>query len=199
MGLVFKMYANEHKGRFPVIDDRKGNLAPEGEEIFPEYLSDVLVLKCPGNVEHTAKRGDTVPEMLRQINDQSYFYLGWVVTNEQEGLTLLDAYGSLDVDDREKDVQVARGKGTAGSTTIYRLREGIERFLITDINDPHSSATAQSTLPIMWERPGHHEPDGGNVLYMDGHVEFVRYPGKFPMTPKFMDRLIELSAKKDFE
>jgi prepilin-type processing-associated H-X9-DG protein len=25
-----------------------------------------------------------------------------------------------------------------------------------------------------------HIPGGGNVLYMDGHVEFIRFPGEFP-------------------
>ena len=27
-----------------------------------------------------------------------------------------------------------------------------------------------------------HVPGGSNVLYMDGHVEFIRYPGKFPVS-----------------
>ena len=27
-----------------------------------------------------------------------------------------------------------------------------------------------------------HIPGGGNILYMDGHVEFERYPGRFPLT-----------------
>ena len=27
-----------------------------------------------------------------------------------------------------------------------------------------------------------HIPGGGNVLYMDGHVEFVRYPGESPVS-----------------
>jgi prepilin-type processing-associated H-X9-DG protein len=27
-----------------------------------------------------------------------------------------------------------------------------------------------------------HVPGGSNVLYMDGHVEFVRYPGTYPVT-----------------
>jgi len=26
-----------------------------------------------------------------------------------------------------------------------------------------------------------HVPGGSNVLYMDGHVEFERYPGDFPV------------------
>ena len=26
-----------------------------------------------------------------------------------------------------------------------------------------------------------HTPSGSNVLYMDGHVEFIKYPGEFPI------------------
>jgi len=73
---------------------------------------------------------------------------------------------------------------------LYRLREGIERFLITDINNPAASAQSQSAVPIMWDhistltKDFAHVPGGGNVLYLDGHVEFLRYPAdRFPMTP----------------
>ncbi len=75
-----------------------------------------------------------------------------------------------------------------GSLTVYRLREGIERFLITDINNPAASARAQSEIWIMSDDVSsrveyfNHVPGGGNVLYMDGHVEFVRYPGKTPVS-----------------
>ncbi|HOV61977.1 MAG TPA: prepilin-type N-terminal cleavage/methylation domain-containing protein [Candidatus Hydrogenedentes bacterium] len=73
--------------------------------------------------------------------------------------------------------------GNGGGSTIYRLREGIERFLITDINNPAASNMAQSTLWIMLDAIGagasgiyfNHVPGGCNVLYMDGHVEFKRY------------------------
>ncbi len=85
----------------------------------------------------------------------------------------------------ENDISLLDGQ------TIYRLREGIERFMVTDINNPSSSALAQSELVAMWDvsvwdpRGGppsfNHVPGGGNILYMDGHVEFVRYPGEFPI------------------
>jgi prepilin-type processing-associated H-X9-DG protein len=70
------------------------------------------------------------------------------------------------------------------------LREGIERFMITDINNPAASATAQSGVPVMWDHTTaaatgtfdascfNHVPGGSNILYMDGHVEFVRYPAE---------------------
>ena len=84
--------------------------------------------------------------------------------------------------------------------TYYRLREGIERFFITDINNPAGSAKAQSSLVVMWDAWSvgftnysstgqgdngvarfNHVPGGSNVLYADGHVEFMRKDGGVPM------------------
>lgn len=74
------------------------------------------------------------------------------------------------------------GHGSIGSqAAAYRLREGIERFFITDINNPAASAQAQSEVMMMSDtiapHPEHlnHVPGGANVLYMDGHVEFARW------------------------
>ncbi len=76
------------------------------------------------------------------------------------------------------------GAGNGGSDTVYRLREGIERFLITDINSPAASARSQSETWIMSDMISefvaefNHIPGGCNVLYLDGHVDFIRYvPG----------------------
>jgi prepilin-type N-terminal cleavage/methylation domain-containing protein/prepilin-type processing-associated H-X9-DG protein len=88
-------------------------------------------------------------------------------------------------------------------TTYRKLREGIERFFITDINNPAAGARAQSELVVMfdawsntagsWNAAGwgnagdkpiaqfNHVPGGSNVLYMDGHVEWVGYQSKFPL------------------
>lgn len=88
-----------------------------------------------------------------------------------------------------KDVEV-------NGRTLRHLREGIERFLITDINNPAASAMAQSEVPIMWDHAAssgagaidvatfNHVPGGSNVLYMDGHVEFVKYPAE-PGSPQW--------------
>ena len=71
--------------------------------------------------------------------------------------------------------------GNADGDIIYRLREGIERFLITDINNPGASAKAQSDIFIVWDTVSteleqfSHVPGGANVLYLDGHAAFQRY------------------------
>jgi len=81
------------------------------------------------------------------------------------------------------------GEGNGGGNTVYRLREGVERFLITDINNPAASATAQSEVWVMLDQIGtggnvkyfNHVPGGCNLLYMDGHVAFMRYPSEQPL------------------
>jgi prepilin-type processing-associated H-X9-DG protein len=73
--------------------------------------------------------------------------------------------------------------GNGDTDSVYRLREGIERFLITDINNPGASARAQSDIFVLWDNTStiaaqfNHVPGGSNVLYLDGHVQFIRYPG----------------------
>ena len=93
------------------------------------------------------------------------------------------------------------GEGTMAEGTLFRIREGVERFFIADINNPARKATSQSDLPVMWDMSTayldtlenfNHVPGGGNVLYMDGHVEFIRYPGEFPLCTVYVWRYDEL-------
>ncbi len=91
--------------------------------------------------------------------------------------------------------------GSNGQRTLYALREGIQRFLVTDINSPAAQSVASSAVPAMWDAFAqsfgastsnrgfaqgattfNHLPGGANVLYMDGHVEFIRYPTRHPVS-----------------
>jgi len=82
-------------------------------------------------------------------------------------------------------------KTTGEEVSVYRLREGIERFFITDINNPAASAVAQSELPVSFDivdmdpSDFNHVPGGSNCLYMDGHVEWIKYPGEWPCCRAF--------------
>ncbi|GMV92595.1 MAG: hypothetical protein AMXMBFR82_23730 [Candidatus Hydrogenedentota bacterium] len=94
------------------------------------------------------------------------------------------ASGDGHVSDEDFTVSAANaGTQAGGGDVILRLREGIERFLITDINNPASGSHAQSDVPIMWDHltpqimGSCHVPAGMNVLYMDGHVRFEKYLG----------------------
>ena len=77
--------------------------------------------------------------------------------------------------------------GTGSSNVLSKLREGIERFAITDINNPSASAQAQSTIFVLWDKVStvsesfNHVPGGSNVLYMDGHAAFIKYQDSAPV------------------
>lgn len=140
--------------------------------------------------------------------DECYYYLGWLLDRMDsadipfagtlvsgqffglyamwESMSAAESFARMDGDVKFEgsDLGAFEEYGNGGGNTVYRLREGIERFLITDINNPAASATAQSEIQIMCDLVAtsqgdfNHVPGGANVLYLDGHVEFIRYPGK---------------------
>jgi prepilin-type N-terminal cleavage/methylation domain-containing protein/prepilin-type processing-associated H-X9-DG protein len=244
-GVVFKMYAGEHKGKYPQVGDESceddpGNAGlvavPHGPAIYPEYLSDMNVYFCPSDANDSADeylecpgsewcvQNASSPKFNTldpdEFDDRSYVYYGWAAENDVVWATMLIAsilasdpdYGGNPAG-RDGDLNVdatavsytnsvflqpvaavhpeyagAVPIGNANGTKISRLKEGIERFMITDINNPAAGAMAQSTIAVMWDvvdggdpsdpdvQNFHHVPGGANTLYMDGHVEFKKYP-----------------------
>jgi prepilin-type N-terminal cleavage/methylation domain-containing protein/prepilin-type processing-associated H-X9-DG protein len=104
---------------------------------------------------------------------------------------------------------ITGSSGNRWGSTLYKIREGVERFMITDINNPAGGAMAQSEVPLMFDTVSggsfnpdglykfNHIPGGANVLYLDGHVALVKKwsagdvviqpgqldsAGKFPVT-----------------
>ena len=80
-------------------------------------------------------------------------------------------------------------KMPAQTVNIYRFREGIERFFITDINNPAASTQAQSDLAVIWDVTSltvsifNHVPGGSNCLFMDGHVAFLKFTPRPDIDP----------------
>jgi len=182
--------------------------------VYPEYLTDWNVLLCPSGFRSTTPvevwdEGKTTCSHWRsappyggnglvepcEVYDHPYMYIGWAIpdglfTTDQD-MTFLDTNAKA----LKSDMTALYDAGLVdrdwrfiipiGSVTgLYRLREGIERFFITDINNPASAARAQSGLAIVWDcvsainrRHFNHIPGGANVLFMDGHVEFFTYNG----------------------
>ena len=184
----------------------------QGSALYPEYLTDVNVLVCPSDsnqnidgwyVGNDPSTGQISPCDLHAF---SYNYWGWALSDNIVfedpivGPTLdvvnvmdlnIDGDGVLDF------LSFAQGPKTLEDAPKYdqdfglvkRIREGIERFFITDINNPAASAVSQSNLWVMWDDVSsqnpelmNHIPGGCNVLYMDGHVEFLRYGTESPLS-----------------
>ena len=196
-----------------------------GPVVYPEYLSDIRVIFCPSDPDGQNKIASIqrlidsgYPEVAEQLRDYSYQYIGWVSLEDVDWITFKSTTRQARNADKilpgwfvTSDMQhsadtlasVAQSTGIIPRKTQYLLREGIERFLITDINAPGGSALAQSRIPVMWDivstgykisgtssgNQFNHIPGGMNVLYMDGHVDFLRYPNVFPCSPFMAEKL----------
>ena len=186
----------------------------QGNLLYPEYLQDANVNICPSDVQYydDLKALTCVGNETRMCpcdwTSFSYIYLGFLLNNDlligegvdpnpkdpsEEYLTpgfvadymlFLDPPASLAEQARLVDSDIE----AEGGTHLYRLREGIERFLITDINNAAASAYAQSDIAVLFDKVSitvdefNHIPGGSNVLFMDSHVEFVKYPSDWPVT-----------------
>ncbi len=148
------------------------------------------------------------------LADESYWYTGYVFDRVDdryptapisalssgavgEGPAQLvwgiaNAIGNFFAGEAGRDIDLSLtspGNGNGGGNTLFRLREGIERFLITDINNPAAGARAQSRVWVMTDRLStvvkeyNHVPGGANVLFLDGHVDFIRYDTVEPVLP----------------
>lgn len=231
MGIVFHMYAGEHKDRLPQRQTYRcdGTLGREmifsGPAVMPDYLDDANVVFCPswGPQADAVQRYDQAGNQNGivdpcELTKEPYDYTGWLVVDDvnilgplvgtvgtgpngrfEEPEYVNTPWGELAQEnyntngaasDRDFKVSAAfAGTQAGGGNIIHRLRVGIERFLITDINDPSRSSGAASSIPVQWDHittnvaDFNHVPGGMNVLYLDGHVEFLKYPGKrFPAT-----------------
>lgn len=205
----------------PCQDYNMSNLCFDGEQTYPEYLNDLNILLCPSDpdAEEVLRKsvfygGDLTKPDICGLTAFSYVYIGWALRpedyligdasdnteNPQLGINVSATLAGmlirvlLDMSDQKRCYHrdlPAFNHESRGLVSIPRLREGIERFFVTDINNPAATARAQSDLVVMYDHIGpplskggyntfNHVPGGCNVLYMDGHVAFVRYPTEYP-------------------
>ncbi len=138
--------------------------------------------------------GDVADQQALLENDIDFGNL-IPATDAASALALVQTFLDVGLAEDGQAPGSAIAQGNRGGDVIFRLREGIERFLITDINNPAASALGQSEVPVMWDHveaadpssPGrterfNHIPGGSNVLYLDGHVKFIKYPGEHPIS-----------------
>ena len=155
------------------------NFMMEGHAMYPEYISDVAPFACPSDADFDPMlfkiTNSVYPSKIGQADTDclvttSYVYLGWALQDDIHVSCGLQHYqanvgdlaGIIDTDIAAGDmagytisdgVPLVAGQSCGDYVkTVYRLREGIERFFITDINNPASSAVAQSELCVMFDQ-----------------------------------------------
>jgi prepilin-type N-terminal cleavage/methylation domain-containing protein/prepilin-type processing-associated H-X9-DG protein len=120
VGLVLNMYSNENKEKFPFLDDQSLHMIFDPTVMYPEYLSDVMVLACPSDPQYNPNSNfklsqahtDGTPGGVVHpdcIATMSYVYLGYLIMGDTTlgpGLTILymlngvaGAPGSLPISD----------------------------------------------------------------------------------------------------
>jgi prepilin-type processing-associated H-X9-DG protein len=158
-----------------------------GAQSWTDPCSDRAGFGAPATAEAHA------PGSLAVVDPSCAMIYNWISVvlcegkpiGEHDITAFMSAIGSRDDD------------GQSLPSTYPRLKEGIERFLITDINNPAAGTTAQSSVMVMWDAWNvnqtvhgaadagvlrfNHVPGGSNVLYLDGHVEFVKLHQKAPL------------------
>jgi prepilin-type N-terminal cleavage/methylation domain-containing protein/prepilin-type processing-associated H-X9-DG protein len=198
------------------------NLFFDGPSVYPEYMNDWKIIVCPSDPDGlddseeyyiNPATGNADP---CQFWNLCYIYPGWAILSQHYLVpgadeNALPADSAVDANfyvDVMTAFSVSAASASAGNweqvheadipltngQTVYRLREGIERFFITDINNPAAGSKAQSAIPVMYDvsiwvsapiggaASFNHLPGGGNVLFMDGHVEFLKYPSTYPLS-----------------
>jgi prepilin-type N-terminal cleavage/methylation domain-containing protein/prepilin-type processing-associated H-X9-DG protein len=165
------------------------------DETFAPENMDKTILEDARWVAVRSRLAKLTPD-AECITNQMYTYMPYAVTTEEQGLFLWDEISRL-MFNREvgfmKDnlltpwtevngVQVGHAPG--GDNIFYRLGIGIGKVFISDINDPSLDYESDSSIPVLFDSfamfgkatLNHAVPQGGNVLYLDGHVEFKKYP-----------------------
>jgi len=74
--------------------------------------------------------------------------LEWLAANHPDFLKTMKAVVAAAKDPAENDQDLSVDLDAGGSVNLMRLREGVERFSITDINNPSAGAQGQSAIPL---------------------------------------------------
>ncbi len=182
--------------------------------VYPDYLADPVINICPSDINsglitttgrwHRDIDNDGIGDLEGPvdpcaISSESYAYTGWAVQSTDSenpaAFVPIADYISAVLDAYSRRLTEGPGvfdedlSGFLSGNPLYRLRNGIERFFITDINS--GSGEVSSHIPVMYDlvsvtvEPFNHAPAGCNVLFLDGHVEFLIYPGQFPALPEY--------------
>ncbi len=195
---AFQAFASNHDGVWPAMSPEPGQLM-FGEGVYPDYLGDPGVLVCPSD---EAPPSATDPNSL--LDDHTYAYLGYVIRNNKELEAFVEAYRQRVADGLgfEDDLDGPVLAGTDEPHVFRRLTSGL-----VDGGKTGPGGVDPAKIPVLIERfevfgaPGvgimgayfRHIPGGANVLYLDGHVEFVKYPS-WPVSPEVAELLSRMDA-----
>lgn len=184
-------YALDHEGFLPPLDTEPGRLIFDRNIMHDKYG----ITGKDATMEYDERapvswleydKDPCLEDNKDFIDDHSWWYLGYAITDEAQGLVFLKAYLDQVLANTSFNEQDARAGNDAG---IHRLQ--IPSSLLAGFRSKTGvSDNVLAQIPVFVERPGHYRGySGGWVTYMDGHREFMDFPGDFPMSERFISML----------
>jgi prepilin-type processing-associated H-X9-DG protein len=214
LAIVFEAYSNESRGtKYPELSPEPGRLmfsvdsAENSATVYPKFFADANLVACPANHDAPSADDDSLtPQDL--IDDHSYYYFGYALFNEDEVERFAMAYrtriaAGLSFDE---DLAVGEGQGSAGADHLYRLQGPYVPEITSREVHPSKDPMFHGQIPVLMDRATivtdsegtvridaerSNHPNGANVLYLDGHVEFVKM-GRWPLTEETLNILRSL-------
>ncbi len=166
LSLFLKMHAEARSDRLPPISATRGNIMMDPTGFYPEFMKSSAWVQCEySDARRHTDQPDETDLGPDAFNDDSFFYLPWELRNEAEGLAFIEAYRTMDLNNRDKDL----------NTTV----DGNFRAL------PITRVRSESPVPVLveWSTPRHTRR---SVLYSDGSVRSMNLGQGFPMTEAFL-------------
>lgn len=217
----FEIYAgSDRRQQYPLLSRELGHLMIRHEFSetaaipFDKLFPDLNAFVCPSNSDGPRFDAENL-DLDVIVDDHSYWYLGYMMLTDNHIRFFTELYAAtaiqadppfylylpegnyvpvLDYPDTTQLVE-------AGAVAMVPLDAGVSAMNVVQwplsIRGDEGDAliaTARSRVPVLVERPNHHGKPGGHVLYLDGHVEFVEYPGKWPMTKQTIEGLTALDS-----
>jgi prepilin-type processing-associated H-X9-DG protein len=204
-GIAFKIYAPADY--YPTLSSEPGRLMFDPSLLYPRIMPDLHLLMSPADPEVA-----TDPLTSEFVYEHcSYFYPGYVLLDDETVETFEHAYWK----------RIDEGTGFETELPVDLPIENLIRldsnrrrggFVGEDLTSPKYkySRYADSQTPILIESPRPYpgrfglyfgvevslsDPTiGGHVLFLDGHVEFIPYPGKWPMTERTIGAMKRIRA-----
>jgi len=175
-------YVEANRGRFPPVDNGKAPLVLPWDRVAP----------------YVAQSEPTLEERA-----ETYCYLGYAFQDELDAVYFLVALRKGLLTGPHSDVFIY-GRSLElpdfkDGPAVHAMRAGIWRHVLRPFFSPPAIPAGADFLPVLWEPPSVHGGRGGAVLYGDSGerstVQWVDYPGKFPMVPEFIEAVEEIRRR----
>lgn len=190
--LRLSFYSGEHNSLLPPLA-RISN----GVRLAPAELN----LELPNDYPNVRPASFTAPMHERGLgsssktddrpHSKSYWYLAFAVDSESDALAFVDS-----LQEERFEIRPVRFVGCFSFfledlTFLGHDSGALPPLFAPMTTQPQLPNWDWKAAPVLIERPGIHG-NGGHVLWANGTVEFVEFPGRFPMTETFIAALEEL-------